>query len=83
MRPPRPGVHLIEMEGVPGYDQALREREGAILVYRDHIDEKETHAVFPDLDLSKPEYLTLPFARTLSAKKKMTYAYVFLPPKGC
>jgi hypothetical protein len=83
MQPPRPGVHLIEMEAVPGYDPGLREREGAILIYRDHIDEKEAHAVFPDLDLSQPEHLTLPFARTLSRKATLTYAYLFIPPKGC
>ena len=83
MRPPRPGVHLIEMDEVPGYDPALREKEGALVVYRDHLDEREIHAVFPDLDISKPERLTLPFASTLSRKATMTYEYVFIPPKGC
>ena len=83
LQPPRPGVHLIEMQAVPGYDPALREREGAILIYRDRIDEKETRAVFPDLDLSQAEHLTLPFAPTLSRKATLTYAYLFIPPKGC
>jgi len=83
MVPPAPGVHLIEMEGDPGYDPALLARKGAILVYRDHIDAREAHAVFPDLDLRSPHWLTLPFARTLSAKAMMTYEYVFIPPKGC
>ncbi len=83
MQPPRPGVHLIEMDEVPGYDPALRERQGALLVYRDHLDEREIRAVFPDLDLATRERLTLPFARTLSRKAMMTYEYVFIPPKGC
>ena len=83
MVPPQPGVHLIEMDGVPGYDPDLREREGAILVYRDHIDAREAHDVFPGLDLKSPQRLTLPFARTLSRKAMMTYEYVFIPPKGC
>jgi hypothetical protein len=83
MQPPIPGVHLIEMQGAPGYAPALREREGAILIYRDRIDETEARAVFPDLDLSQVEHLTLPFAATLSRKAMMNYAYVFVPPKGC
>jgi 4-amino-4-deoxy-L-arabinose transferase-like glycosyltransferase len=83
MVPPRPGVHLIEIEGDPGYDPALRARDGAILIYRDHIDAREAHAVFPDLDLASPQRLTLPFARTLSRKATITYEYVFIPPKGC
>jgi hypothetical protein len=82
LRPPRPGVHLIEMAGLPGYDPALLEREGAILIYHDHIDAREAKAVFPDVDLSAPQRLTLPFARTWAAKT-MTYEYVFLAPKGC
>jgi len=83
MVPPRPGVHLIEMDGDPGYDPALRARQGAILIYRDHIEAREAHAVFPDLDLKSPERLTLPFAPTLSRKAMMTYEYVFIPPGGC
>ena len=83
MQPPRPGVHLIEMDGVPGYDPILREREGAILVYRDRIDESQVRPVFPDLDLTQPERLTLPFARTLDRKAAITYEYVLVPPKGC
>ena len=47
MRPPRPGVHLIEMNGAPGYDPALRENEGAIVVYRDRLNLDEIRAVFP------------------------------------
>ncbi len=83
MRPPRPGVHLIEMDGLPGYDPALREAQGAILIYRDHIDAREARAVFPGLDLSVAQRLTLPFARTRSRKAMMTYEYVFIPPRGC
>jgi hypothetical protein len=83
MIPPRPGVHLTEMKEVPGYDPALREKLGAIIVYRDRLDISEIRPVFPDLDLSAPQRLTLPFARTLSRKAEMTYEYVFVPPKGC
>ena len=83
MVPPRPGVHLIEMAGAPGYDPARREAQGAIVIYRDKLDAREIGAVFPDLDLSAPERLTLPYARTWSDKAQMSYAYVFLPPKGC
>ncbi len=83
MQPPRPGVHLIEMDGVPGYDPALREREGAIVIYRDKIDEMQVRPVFPELDLRSPEHLTLGFARTLSRKASITYEYVFVPPKDC
>jgi hypothetical protein len=83
MLPPRPGVHLIEMDGAPGYDPAVREKEGAIVVYRDRLNQPEVRAAFPALDLSAPERLTLPFANSLSDKAKITYEYVFLPPKGC
>ena len=83
MVPPRPGVHLIERAGAPGYDPAERERQGAIVIYRDRLDDAEIRAVFPALDLSAPERLTLPFARTLSRKAMMTYQYVFVPPNGC
>jgi hypothetical protein len=83
MQPPRPGVHLLEMQAVPGYDPALREAQGAIVVYRGHLDASEVKAVFPDLDLSAPQRLTLPFAHTLSRKAEMTYEYVFVPPKAC
>jgi len=83
MQPPRPGVHLKEMQAVPGYDPALREKQGAIVVYRDHIDASEVHAVFPELDVSAPQRLTLPFARSLSRRAAITYEYVFLPPQGC
>jgi hypothetical protein len=81
--PPRPGAHLIELNALPGYDPALRESQGAIVVYRDHIDAREVHAVFPDLDVATPQRLTLPFARTFSRKAEITYEYVFIPPKGC
>ena len=83
MQPPRPGVHLIEMDGVPGYDPALREREGAIVIYRDTIDERQARGVFPELDLARPERLTLRFARTLDRKPTITYEYIFVPPKAC
>jgi hypothetical protein len=83
MQPPRPGVHLIEMDGVPGYDPALREREGAIVIYHDRIDEAQVRSVFPELDLASPERLTLRFARTLDRKPTITYEYIFVPPKGC
>jgi 4-amino-4-deoxy-L-arabinose transferase-like glycosyltransferase len=83
MQPPRPGVHLIEMEGVPGYDPILREREGAIVIYRDKIDEAQVRPVFPELDLANPERLKLPFAGTLDRGAAIAYEYVFVPPKGC
>ena len=82
MRPPRPGVHLIEMDAAPGYDPALREKQGAIVVYRDRLDPAEIRAVFPTLDLSSPQRLTLPLARTLSPATA-TYEYVFVSPQGC
>jgi hypothetical protein len=82
MRPPRPGVHLIEMNGAPGYDPALRENEGAIVVYRDRLNPEEIRAVFPSLDVSAPRRLTLPFMHTLSPAT-VTYEYVFAPPKRC
>ena len=82
MVPPRPGVHLTEIVGAPGYAPARREGEGALVIYRDRLDPQEIHAVFPGLDLSQPRRLTLPFARTLSGAT-MTYEYVFAPPKGC
>ena len=83
MSPPRPGVHLIEMQGAPGFDPARLAREGAILVYRDSIDAREVHAVFPGLDLSAAERLTLPYARTLNRRAMVSYQYLFIPPKGC
>jgi len=80
--PPRPGVHLIEIAGDPGYDPARRDAQGAIVIYRDRLDAHEIEGVFPRLDLTKPETLTLPFAHTLDGAT-MTYRYVFAPPKGC
>ena len=71
------------MNGAPGYDPALREAQGAIVVYRDRLDEREIRAALPGLELTAPERLTLPFARTLSRKAEMTYEYAFAPPKGC
>jgi len=82
MIPPRPGVHLIEVEGDPGYDVARREAEGAVVIYRDRLDAHEIEAVFPGLDVSHAQRLTLPFAHTLSGAT-MTYEYVFVAPKGC
>ena len=54
MRPPRPGVHLIEMDGVPGYDPALREREGAIVVYRDLSTKRRSAPCSPISTLASP-----------------------------
>jgi hypothetical protein len=83
MQPPRPGVHLIEMAGAPGYDPMLREREGAIVIYRDKIEDAQVRPVFPELDLATAERLTLPFARTIYRKSAITYEYIFVPPKSC
>jgi hypothetical protein len=80
--PPRPGVHLTEIAGDPGYDPARREAEGAIVIYRDRLDAQQIHDVFPALDLSKPERLTLPFVHTRDGAT-LTYEYVFVPPRGC
>ena len=82
MIPPRPGVHLIEVAGDPGYDPTKREAQGALVIYRDRLDAHEIHDVFPGLDLSGTERLTLPFARALDGAT-MTYEYVFVAPKGC
>ena len=80
--PPRPGAHLIELKGLPGYDPARRMREGAILIYRNRLDAHEIQAVLPDLDLSQPQRLTLPFAHTLN-RAEITYEYLFVAPGGC
>jgi 4-amino-4-deoxy-L-arabinose transferase-like glycosyltransferase len=80
--PPRPGVHLIEIDGDPGYDPARREAQGAIVIYRDRLDAREIHETFPALDLSRPERLTLPFARARDGAT-ITYEYLFIPPRGC
>ena len=82
MSPPRPGVHLIEMRGAPGYEAAKREREGAIVIYRDRLNLSEIGAVFPALDLSAPRRMTLPLARTWSGGV-VSYEFVFVAPKGC
>ena len=70
MIPPRPACISPRWRGVPGYDPALATRQGVVLVYRDRLDAREAHRVFPDLDLATPERLTLPFARTLSARRR-------------
>jgi 4-amino-4-deoxy-L-arabinose transferase-like glycosyltransferase len=80
--PPLPGVHLIEIDGVPGYDPALREKYGAVVVYRDRLNPAEINAALPGLDYSQTYRLTLPYARTF-AHAAITYEYVFLPPKAC
>lgn len=82
MIPPRPGVHLIEIAGDPGYDPARRDAQGAIVVYRNQLDAHEIHEVFPGLDLAQAEHLTLPFASTLDGAT-ITYEYLFVAPKGC
>ena len=80
--PPVPGVHLIEMDGVPGYDPAKRENYGAVVVYRDRLNQAEINAALPGLDISQTYRLTLPYARSF-AHATITYEYLFFPPKAC
>jgi hypothetical protein len=81
--PPLAGVPFERMDYTPWYDQSLREKLGAVIVFHDKIDENEVHRFFPEWKLPPAASLSLPFVRTLRHSGPQTYAYLFVPPKNC